>query len=259
MAQNPEKGDPLHPRKGSRILLKVSGEAFSNSSSGVEPEAVEYLGKQLATIHTAGLQVGVVIGGGNIVRGSLFENKGMNRCTADHMGMLGTLINALALQDAIEHLGGIEVRVLTALTVTEVAEPFILRKALEHLNKNRIVIFACGTGNPYFTTDTAAALRATEIGAELFIKATKENGIYSADPKKYPKATLYRYLTYQQILDQNLRVMDLTAITLCREQNLPILVFNYQDKTSLTRYLNGEPVGTFVCSVLPIEAGLSKS
>lgn len=242
--------DPLRPRKGSRILLKVSGEAFSDSNTGVEPEAVDYIGRQLVKLHSAGLQVAVVIGGGNIVRGSIFANKGMNRCTADQMGMLGTLINALALQDSLEKLD-IPTRVLTALMVTEVAEPFILRKALKHLERGRVVIFACGTGNPYFTTDTAAALRAIEIGAELFIKATKEEGIYSADPKLHPEATLYQYLTYKQVLEKNLKVMDLTAITLCSEQNLPILVFNYKNEQSLESYLKGEFVGTYVANTLP--------
>jgi uridylate kinase len=250
---------PKRPQPGTKILLKVSGEAFcSGTTTGVEPEAVDSIAQQLQMLHAAGLKVAVVIGGGNIVRGSLFEDKGMNRCTADQMGMLGTLINALALQDSLERFG-LSTRVLTAINVSEFAEPFILRKALKHLQENRIVIFACGTGNPYFTTDTAAALRATEIGASLFIKATKEDGIYNADPKLQPDALLYRRLSYRQVLNENLKVMDLTAITLCREQKLPILVFNYRDKTSLERYLKGEEVGTYVSFHNPLASSLSQS
>ena len=229
-----------------RVLLKISGEAFGGGAHhGIDPEAVEAIARQARAVHRMGVQLAIVIGGGNIVRGSAFSKKGMNRPTADHMGMLATVINALALQDAIERLGT-ETRVETAIHMEDVAEPYIRRRCLRHLEKRRIVILAGGTGRPYFTTDTTAALRAMEIGAQILLKATHVDGIYSDDPKKNPGAKRFARLTYMEVLRRRLQVMDSTAISLCMEHSLPILVFDLNRAGNIERAVRGERIGTLV-------------
>jgi uridylate kinase len=229
-----------------RVLLKISGEGLAKAGVfGIDPEEVSYIAQEAASAWKLGVELAIVIGGGNIVRGSQLSANGISRATADHMGMLATVINAMALQDSIENLG-IETRLLTAINMQEIAEPFIRRRALRHLEKKRIVIFAAGTGNPFFTTDTAAALRAMEIGAEVILKATKVDGVYSADPKKDPKATKYESLTYLDVLNNRLKVMDSTAISLCMDNRLPIVVFNLKVKGNIARAVSGERIGTVV-------------
>lgn len=228
-----------------RVLLKVSGEAFGgNSGNGLAVDEVVSIAGQ---IHKAAeyAQIAVVIGGGNFIRGGEYSKAGINRVTADQMGMLATTINGLALQDAIEKHGR-ETRVLSAIEMRSIAEPFIRRRAVRHLEKGRIVILAGGTGNPYFTTDTTAALRATELGAEVLLKATKVDGVYSDDPVKNPKATLFEKLSYMEVIQKQLKVMDATAITLCMENKLPILVFNLRKKGLIERAVKGESLGTLI-------------
>ncbi|MDP8217906.1 MAG: UMP kinase [Candidatus Theseobacter exili] len=230
-----------------RVLLKLSGEAFQGKSSyGIDPEEVKNIAYKIKEVHEAGVELSLVVGGGNIYRGLAHsQSEGIERATADYMGMLATVINGMALQNAME-LAGVKTRLLTALEIQRVAEPYIRRRAVRHLEKGRVVIFAAGTGNPYFSTDTAAALRAKEINAEVIFKATKVDGVYSADPKKDLNAVKYDELAYIDVLNQRLKVMDATAISLCMENNLPIVVFNMWDEGSIMRAIKGEKIGTLV-------------
>ncbi|MBM3780562.1 MAG: UMP kinase [Acidobacteria bacterium] len=230
----------------SRILLKLSGEALMGDQTyGVDPAVTTRIAHEVAAIQALGVQTAIVIGGGNIFRGLAASARGMDRSTADYMGMLATVINSLALQDALER-NGVPTRVLTAIEMRAVAEPFIRRRAMRHLEKGRVVVFAAGTGNPYFTTDTAAALRAMEIRADVILKATKVDGIYSADPVKDLSARRYERISYLDVLQQQLQVMDTTAISLCMDNALPIVVFNMNEAGNIGRVVKGEPVGTLV-------------
>jgi uridylate kinase len=232
--------------KYSRILLKLSGEALGGESGvGISPESVRDMAEQIREVRSLGVQVVVVVGGGNIFRGLSGSERGIERATGDYMGMLGTVINALALQDALEKLG-VATRVQSAITMAQVAESFIRRRAVRHLEKGRVVIFGGGTGNPYFSTDTAAALRANEIGAEVVLKATKVDGIYDSDPKKNPKAKRYSEIRYAEALQKQLKVMDSTAFSLCMDNKMPIIVFNLFRPHNLRRVVMGEKVGTRV-------------
>ncbi len=229
-----------------RILLKLSGEALMGDSSyGIDPAVATRIAQDIAEIQSLGVQTAIVIGGGNIFRGLAASARGMDRSTGDYMGMLATVINALALQDALEK-NGVPTRVLTAIEMRAVAEPFIRRRAVRHLEKGRVVVFAAGTGNPYFTTDTAAALRAMEMKAEVILKATKVDGIYNADPVKHPDAIRYESISYLQVLQERLQVMDATAISLCMDNKLPILVFNLKTPGNIRRVVMGEAIGTRV-------------
>jgi uridylate kinase len=229
-----------------RVLLKLSGEALMGEQQfGVDPAVTTRIAKDVSEIQGLGVQTAIVIGGGNIFRGLAASAKGMDRATADYMGMLATVINALALQDALEQQGVIT-RTVTAIEMRAVAEPFIRRRAIRHLEKGRVVIFAAGTGNPYFTTDTAAALRAMEIKAEVILKGTKVGGIYTADPMLDPTATKYDSISYLQVLERQLKVMDATAISLCMDNKLPIVVFNLLQPGNIRRAILGEPIGTTV-------------
>jgi len=229
----------------SRVLLKLSGEALGDPSSGhgIDPEMVQRIARQIASVVASGTEVALVCGGGNILRGAEFSRLGGHRANADYMGMLGTVINALALSDAIEQ-AGTPTRVLTALEIKQVAEPFVRRRALAHLQKKRVVLLAAGTGNPFFTTDTAAALRANELGCDVLLKATKVDGVYSADPKKDPSAERYDELTYMEVLQRELRVMDSAAIALCKDNDLPVVVFDLFQEGNLERAVAGESLGT---------------
>ncbi len=229
-----------------RVLLKLSGEALMGTASfGINPEIMFALAKEIGRVHELGVQIGIVIGGGNIFRGVAGAAKGFDRTRADYMGMLATIINALALQDALE-FHRVEARVLSALEMRAVAEPYIRGRAMRHLEKGRVVIFAAGTGNPFFTTDTAAALRALEIKAEVLLKATKVDGVYSADPMKDPQAQKFDFLTYDEVLERNLKVMDATAISLAKEYGLPVLVFSMQEPGNILKVVSGQQVGTLV-------------
>jgi len=229
-----------------RILLKLSGEALMGEADyGVDPKMIIRLAREIIEVARADVQVGVVIGGGNIFRGEGLAASGMDRVTGDHMGMLATVINALAMQDALEKLGA-HARVMSAIKINEVCEDYIRRRAIRHLEKGRIVLFAAGTGNPYFTTDSAAALRASEIDAELLLKATKVDGIYSADPKKHRDAQRFEHLTYDQVIERKLAVMDTAAIALCRDQALPMRIYDITQEGSLLRIVQGEEIGTLV-------------
>ncbi len=229
-----------------RILLKISGEALAGRQEfGISADVVRFIAEEVRDIHQLGVQVGMVIGGGNIFRGVEASAQGMDRSSADYMGMLATVINGLALQDALEKVG-VDTRVQTAIEMREIAEPFIRRRALRHLQKGRVVIFVGGTGNPYFTTDTAAALRAMEITADVVFKATKVDGVYSADPKIDPTAQKFDELSYLEVLSRRLKVMDSTAISLCMDNGFPIVVFNLQEKGRLRQLVCGERVGTLV-------------
>ena len=242
------EGEPAYRR----ILLKLSGEALLGKQQyGIDPDVISRIASEVAEVAALGVQVGLVIGGGNIFRGAGLAEAGMDRVTADHMGMLATIINALALQDALERRG-VTARTMSALQVHEVCEDYIRRRAIRHLEKGRIVIFAAGTGNPFFTTDTAASLRAIEIGADVLIKATKVDGVYSADPMKDPSAVRYRSLSYDQVLSDKLRVMDATAIVMCRDNDLPLVVFNLNTPGDLVRLVRGDAVGTAVGNQLPM-------
>ena len=230
----------------SRILLKLSGEALGgDSGSGICPEAVHDMAEQICEVRELGVQVVVVVGGGNIFRGLNGSKRGVERATGDYMGMLATIINSLALQDALEKLGA-PTRVQSAIAMSQIAEPFIRRRAVRHLEKKRIVIFGGGTGNPYFSTDTAAALRANEIGAEVILKATKVDGIYDCDPKKNPKAKRFTRISYLDALQRRLEVMDSTAFSLCMDNKMPIIVFDFFRPHNLRRVVLGEKVGTLV-------------
>lgn len=229
-----------------RILLKLSGEALAGEGgSGIDDSRLLQFAREIAEAHGLGAEVAVVVGGGNIFRGGSGNTHGIERATADYMGMLATIMNALALQAAIERLG-IQTRVLSALEIKEVAEPYIRRRATRHLEKGRVVLFAAGTGNPFFTTDTAASLRAVEIGAEVLIKATRVDGVYDSDPEKNPAAKRFSELTYLEVLSQKLRVMDSTAVSLCMDNDLPFLVYNLLVAGNLKRVLRGEKIGTLV-------------
>ena len=233
------------PKYG-RILLKLSGEALGGESAvGINPDAVHNMAEQIQEVRELGVQVVVVVGGGNIFRGLKGSERGIERATGDYMGMLATVINALALQDALEKLG-VATRVQSAITMAQVAEPFIRRRAVRHLEKNRVVIFGGGTGNPYFSTDTAAALRANEIGAEVILKATKVDGIYDSDPKANPNAKRFSQIKYIDALQQQLKVMDSTAFSLCMDNKMPIIVFDLFRPHNLKRVVLGEKVGTIV-------------
>ena len=239
--------DTPHPAPAyHRVLLKLSGEALMGEQQyGIDAKVASQIAREVGEIQQLGVQTAIVIGGGNIFRGVAASTKGMDRAQADYMGMLGTVINALALQDALEQIG-VVTRVLTAIEMRSVAEPFIRRRAVRHMEKGRVVIFAAGTGNPYFTTDTAAALRAMEMKAEVILKATKVDGIYSADPMTDPTATKFDTISYLEVLEKQLKVMDATAISLCMDNHLPIIVFNLRTAGNMKRAIMGEPIGTTV-------------
>ncbi len=234
--------------KYKRVLLKLSGEALQGPGQfGINSDVIEYVSEEIKSIYSLGVETAIVIGGGNIFRGVSSSSKGMDRSTADYMGMLATVINALALQDFLERKG-LSTRIQTALEIKQVAEPFIKRRAIRHLEKGRIVIFASGTGNPFFTTDTAATLRALQMGADIIMKATKVDGIYDKDPVKNKDASKFAELTYMEILKKGLKVMDATSISLCMEENIPIVVFDLFEKGNIEKVISGEKVGTIVRS-----------
>jgi uridylate kinase len=242
--------DKLSSRKQNqpytRILLKLSGEALAGDAGyGIDTDVLKVLASEIKSVREKGVQIGIVIGGGNIFRGIKGATEGMDRASADYMGMLATVLNCLALQDALEH-EGVETRVQSAIEMQELAEPYIRRRAVRHLEKNRVVIFGGGTGNPYFTTDTTAALRAMEIGSEVVLKATRVDGIYDADPKKNPDAKRFDEVSYIEVLKRGLKVMDSTAISLCMDNHLPIIVFDLNQKGALQDIVSGKPVGTLV-------------
>ena len=230
-----------------RVLLKISGEALMGEQNyGIDVEVARTVAEELKAVHERGVQVAVVVGGGNIFRGVSKSAGKMDRSAADYIGMLATVMNAVVLQDALEKVG-VNTRVMSAIDIPQLAEPFIRRRAVRHLEKSRVVIFAAGTGNPYFTTDSAAALRALEIKADIILKATKVEGVYSADPMLDANATRYDCITYQEVLERQLKVMDASAISLCMDNNLPIIVFNMRQAGNINRVVAGEPVGTKVC------------
>ncbi len=234
------------PHKWGRVLLKLSGQAFAGPQKlGIDPETVQGIAEDIKQARESGVDIAVVIGAGNIIRGEAASGLGMDRAAADYMGMLGTVINSVALQDALEKIG-VQTRLQTAINMAEVAEPFIRRRAMRHMEKGRVVILAAGTGNPYFTTDTAASLRALEIHAEVVLKATNVDGVYTADPRKDPSAVKYDELSYMDAINKNLGIMDLTAFTLCMENNLPIVVFNITERGNIARAARGERIGTLV-------------
>lgn len=230
-----------------RVLLKLSGEALAGKVGfGLDPDVLRYIAKEVANVHALGVQASIVVGGGNFIRGDTFSQEGgIDRTVADQMGMLGTLMNSLALQSAIEK-AGVPTRVQSAVNVSQVAEPFIRRRAMRHLEKERVVVFAAGTGNPYFTTDTAAVLRALEIEAQVLIKATKVDGVYDKDPRKHLDAVRYDTLDYSTAISNRLAVMDQTAFTMCREHRLPLIVLDFNEPGTLVRAVKGETVGTLV-------------
>jgi uridylate kinase len=241
--------NPLSKPRYKRILLKLSGEALQGDQNyGISLSVLETISEEIREIHAFGVEVAIVIGGGNIFRGVAGAATGMDRATADYMGMIATVINALALQDSLERKG-IVTRVQTALEIKQVAEPYIRRRAIRHLEKGRIIILAAGTGNPFFTTDTAATLRALEIGAEVILKATKVDGVYDRDPMKYDDATKFKELNYMEVLKLGLKIMDATAISLCMESGIPIVVFNLFEHGNIKRIIMGEEIGTTVRSV----------
>ena len=232
--------------KYKRILLKVTGEVFAGPHNfGIDGNTIKAFAQEIKEVKEMGCDLAMVVGGGNIFRGAIASEIGMDRASADTMGMLATVINSLALQDALEHLG-VSTRVLSAIEMRQVAEPYIRRRATRHLEKGRVVIFAGGTGNPYFTTDTTASLRAMEVGAEVILKATKVEGVFDADPIKFSGATKFEELTYIEVLNRGLKVMDATAISLCMDNNLPIIVFNLMEKGNIKRVVSGESIGTLV-------------
>lgn len=233
-----------------RLLLKISGEVLAGDQAyGIDPKVIEIIASEIRDIHDLGSEVAVVIGGGNIFRGLAASESGMERASADYMGMLATVLNALALQNVLERIG-VHTRVQSAIEMRQLAESYIRRKAIRHLEKKRVVIFAGGTGNPYFSTDTAAVLRAMEIGARVILKGTKVDGIYEADPVKHPKAKRFEELTFLQIIEKDLKVMDATAVTLCMDNSLPLIVFNLKEPGNVKRIVMGEKVGTLVRRVI---------
>ena len=234
--------EPLYKK----ILLKLSGEALAGDQGyGIDPITITTIANEIKEVVACGVQLSLVIGGGNIFRGLAASSKGMDRASADYMGMLATMINALAMQDALEKIG-VDTRVQSAIAMQEVAEPYIRRRAIRHLEKGRVVIFGAGTGNPYFTTDTAASLRAMEVGADVILKGTKVDGVYTADPKKDPTATRFTSLTYLEVLKKGLQVMDATATSLCMDNSLPIIIFDITTDGNVKRVVYGEPIGTIV-------------
>ncbi|KTC65973.1 uridylate kinase (plasmid) [Legionella adelaidensis] len=234
------------PLKYKRILLKFSGEALmGKAQSGIDPAVLDKIAKDVAELIQMGCEVGIVIGGGNLFRGKALSEAGLGRVTGDHMGMLATVMNALALRDALERID-LPARIMSAIPMLGVVDPYHRRKAISHLRSGHAVIFAAGTGNPFFTTDTAACLRAIEVGADIVLKATKVDGVYSSDPVKNPEATRYEFLTYSEVLSQGLQVMDLTAICLCQEQAMPLQVFNMLDTSALRKIVTGVRVGTLI-------------
>lgn len=244
--QSSQVGKPPKGYLYKRVLLKLSGEALLGERSfGIDPKEVEHLAQSIKTIYDAGVEIGIVVGGGNIFRGMAGSKNGMDRAQADYMGMLATIMNALALQDGFEQ-NGLDTRVMTSIQMQQIAEVYIRRRAIRHLEKGRIDIFAGGTGNPYFTTDSAAALRALEIDAQCIIKATKVNGVFDKDPKKYPDAKRYEVISHQDVLAKNLGVMDAAATALCRDNNLPILVLDINEKNVFEKALQGKHIGTLV-------------
>ena len=239
--------------KYSRVLLKLSGESFKGKRGyGIDPEAVVYMSSQIKDIYDMGVQVGVVVGGGNIWRGAEAEAEGMDRATADYAGMLATVLNALALQDALERHHRVDTRTQSAINIQQVAEPYIRRRAIRHLEKGRVVIFATGTGNPFMTTDTTAALRAIEVEANVLLMAKHQvDGVYASDPNINPNASKFEFLTYQDAIEKHLRVMDTTALSLCMENNVPIVVFNLLVEGSIQRIINGERLGSLIAATRP--------
>jgi len=231
----------------SRVLLKLSGESFADPKTnfGIQPEIIERIASEITQANAKGIEIGVVVGGGNFFRGVQESAKNMAQANADYMGMLATVINAIALKDALDK-NGTQTRVQSAITMTAVAEPYIRLRAIRHLEKGRVVIFAAGTGNPYFTTDTAASLRALEINAEIILKATKVNGVYDKDPNKYKNAKMFKALKYMQVLEKELEIMDSTAISLCKDNKIPICVFNLFQKNNIKKIILGKKVGTIV-------------
>ncbi len=229
-----------------RVMLKLSGESLMGKKEyGIDPIMVRHYAEEIKSIHTLGVQIGIVIGGGNIYRGGENNSDGIDKVTGDHMGMLATVINALALQSALEH-HGVVTRCQTAINMERIAEPYIRRRAIRHMEKGRVVIFAAGTGNPYFTTDTAAVLRGIEIESDIIMKGTRVDGIYDSDPEKNPKAIKYHHISYSDVFKKELQVMDMTAITLCKENKLPLAVFNMNISNNLKRIVLGEKIGTLV-------------
>jgi uridylate kinase len=246
MNNMPTLENAMSTLKYRRILLKLSGEALmGNGDYGIDPDIIHGMAKEIIAAQQAGAEIGLVIGGGNIFRGAGLAAGGMDRVTGDHMGMLATVINALAMQDALEKLG-VNARVMSAIKINQICEDYIRRRAVRHLEKGRIAIFAAGTGNPFFTTDSAAALRATEINAELLLKATKVDGIYDSDPKKNPNAKRFDRLSYDEVLGRNLQVMDTAAFALCRENDIPLRIYDMGQEGALMRILQGEDIGTLV-------------
>ncbi|MBW2706276.1 MAG: UMP kinase [Deltaproteobacteria bacterium] len=238
----------MNKPKYKRGAVKLSGEGLMGEQDfGISPDMIKFVAEEIRSVVEMGVQIGVIVGGGNIFRGIAASSYGMDRTSADHMGMLATVINSLALQDALEKQG-IETRVQTAISMHEVAEPYIVRRANRHLERDRVVIFGAGTGNPYFTTDTAAVLRAQEIHAEILLKATKVNGVYDADPVKDPHAKLLKHTKYMKVLEKQLRVMDMTAISLAMDNQLPLAVFKLMDKGNIGRVICGENIGTIITS-----------
>ena len=245
---NQPTNKPMKPMKPvyKRVLLKLSGEALLGENSfGISPDVISLIAEEIKEVITLGVQLGVVIGGGNIFRGMEAGAKGIDRTSADYMGMLATVMNSLALQSVLERIG-VETRVQSAIEMKEVAEPYIKRRAIRHLEKGRVVIFAAGTGNPYFTTDTAASLRAVEMQADVIVKGTKVDGVYDKDPSAFEDARMFSKITYLDVLKRDLKVMDLTAITLCRDNNLPIVVFNIRKKGNIKGVITGQSIGTVV-------------
>ena len=246
MTTQDSTGEVSAPR-WSRVLLKISGEAFAGGDPlGIDPATVSSIARQIAEVNATGIEVGVVVGGGNMFRGPALEKAGMDRARADYMGMLGTVINCLALQDALEQRG-VPTRVQTAIQMGQIAEPYIPRRAMRHLEKGRIVIFGAGMGAPYFSTDTTAAQRALEIGAQAVLKATQVDGVYDADPRTSPDAVRFDTLDYSEVLARGLKVMDATAISLCMDNDLPIVVFDLLTEGNIARAVRGEKIGTIVC------------
>ena len=230
----------------SRVLLKLSGEVLANKYGfGIDPEKVAYLAEQIESIYKSNIDIGLIIGAGNIFRGMEAAAGGMDRVTGDYLGMLATIMNAIALQDSLEKIG-CQTRTLSAINVTQIAEPYIRRRAIRHMEKGRIVIIAGGTGNPFFTTDSAAALRATELGSDILLKGTKVDGVYNKDPENYTDAKKYKKLSYKKVMQDNLQVMDMTAITLCKENNIPIKVFNIKNSGDLLDIVMGSKIGTTI-------------
>ena len=243
----------MNKLKYKRVLLKLSGESLMGKKGfGIDHNVLDFFSTEVKKVHDIGVQLGIVIGGGNIYRGLSADDQGIDRVTGDQMGMLATVINSLALQNAIEHKG-IFTRLMSAIKMEEMAEPYIRRRAQRHLEKGRVVIFGAGTGHPYFSTDTAASLRAVEIGADVIIKGTRVDGVYDSDPESNPNAFKFNNISYMDILKKNLRVMDLTAISLCQENNLPIIVFNMNVPDNLVKLVKGENIGTLIQNLEEIE------